>query len=30
MNKEKILQKLNNDEDYYGKFGPQIVTRCWV
>ena len=27
MNKEKILQKLNNDEDYYGKFGKQFLSN---
>ena len=27
MNKEKILQKLNNDEDYYGEFGKQFLSN---
>ena len=27
MNKEKILQRLCNDEDYYGKFGQQYLSN---
>tara|TARA_R100000278_G_scaffold1337_5_gene2739 strand:+ start:2645 stop:3376 length:732 start_codon:yes stop_codon:yes gene_type:complete len=27
MNKEKILQRLNNDEDYYGEFGKQFLSN---
>tara|TARA_R100000808_G_C2097863_1_gene115966 strand:- start:158 stop:898 length:741 start_codon:yes stop_codon:yes gene_type:complete len=27
MNKEKILQKLKNDEDYYGEFGKQFLSN---
>ena len=27
MNKAKILKKLNNDEDYYGKFGKQFLSN---
>jgi hypothetical protein len=30
MNKEKILQKLQNDEDYYGKFGNQFLSNSHV
>jgi len=30
MNKEKILQKLKNDEDYYGKFGNQFLSNSHV
>ena len=30
MNKEKILQKLNNDEDYYGEFGNQFLSNSHV
>ena len=30
MNKEKILQKLRNDEDYYGKFGNQYLSNSHV
>ena len=25
--KQKILKKLNNDEDYYGKFGKQFLSN---
>ena len=27
MNKEKVLQKLKNDEDYYGEFGKQFLSN---
>ena len=27
MKKEKILQKLKNDEDYYGEFGNQFLSN---
>ena len=30
MNKEKILQKLRNDEDYYGEFGNQFLSNSHV
>jgi hypothetical protein len=30
MNKEKILQKLKNDEDYYGEFGNQYLSNSHV
>ena len=30
MNKEKILQKLKNDEDYYGQFGNQFLSNSHV
>ena len=30
MNKEKILQKLCNDEDYYGEFGNQFLSNSHV
>ena len=30
MNKEKILQKLRNDEDYYGDFGNQFLSNSHV
>ena len=30
MNKEKILQKLRNDEDYYGEFGNQYLSNSHV
>ena len=30
MNKEKILQKLKNDEDYYGNFGNQFLSNSHV
>ena len=30
MNKEKILQKLCNDEDYYGEFGNQYLSNSHV
>ena len=30
MNKEKILQRLCNDEDYYGKFGNQFLSNSHV
>ena len=30
MNKEKILQKLCNDEDYYGDFGNQYLSNSHV
>ena len=30
MNKEKILQKLKNDEDYYGEFGNQFLSNSHV
>ena len=30
MNKEKILQRLCNDEDYYGKFGNQYLSNSHV
>jgi len=30
MNKEKILQKLNNDEDYYGDFGNQFLSNSHI
>ena len=30
MNKEKILQKLKNDEDYYGDFGNKFLSNSHV
>jgi len=30
MNKAKILQKLKNDEDYYGEFGNQFLSNSHV
>ena len=30
MNKEKILQKLKNDEDYYGDFGNQFLSNSHI
>ena len=30
MNKEKILQRLCNDEDYYGEFGNQFLANSHV
>ena len=30
MNKEKILQKLRNDEDYYGDFGNQFLSNSHI
>ena len=30
MNKKQILQKLKNDEDYYGKFGNQFLSNSHV
>ena len=30
MNKEKILQRLCNDEDYYGEFGNQFLSNSHV
>ena len=30
MNKEKILQRLYNDEDYYGEFGNQYLSNSHV
>jgi len=30
MNKEQILQKLCNDEDYYGEFGNQFLSNSHV
>ena len=30
MNKEKILQKLKIDEDYYGEFGNQFLSNSHV
>ena len=30
MNKEKILQKLHNDEDYYGDFGNQFLSNSHI
>jgi len=30
MNKEKILQKLRNDEDYYGEFGNKFLSNSHV
>ncbi len=30
MNKEKILQRLRNDEDYYGDFGNQFLSNSHV
>ena len=30
MNKEKILQKLKNNEDYYGEFGNQFLSNSHV
>jgi len=30
MKKEKILQKLKNDEDYYGEFGNQFLSNSHV
>jgi len=30
MNKEKVLQRLKNDEDYYGEFGNQFLSNSHV
>jgi hypothetical protein len=30
MNKKQILQKLKNDEDYYGEFGNQFLSNSHV
>ena len=30
MKKEKILQKLRNDEDYYGEFGNQFLSNSHI
>jgi len=30
MNKEKILQKLKNDEDYYGDFGNKFLSNSHI
>ncbi len=30
MNKKQILQKLRNDEDYYGEFGNQFISNSHV
>ena len=30
MNKEQVLQKLKNDEDYYGDFGNQFLSNSHV
>ena len=30
MNKEQILEKLKNDEDYYGEFGNQFLSNSHV
>ena len=30
MNKKQILQKLKNDEDYYGDFGNQYLSNSHV
>ena len=30
MNKEQILQKLKNDEDYYGEFGNQYLSNSHI
>ena len=30
MNKKQILQKLKNDEDYYGEFGNQFISNSHV
>ena len=30
MNKEQILQKLRNDEDYYGEFGNQYLSNSHI
>ena len=30
MNKETILQKLKNDEDYYGEFGNQFLSNSHI
>ena len=30
MNKEQILQKLRNDEDYYGEFGNQFLSNSHI
>ena len=30
MNKKQILQKLRNDEDYYGKFGNQYLSNSHI
>ena len=30
MNKEKILQRLKIDEDYYGEFGNQFLSNTHV
>ncbi len=30
MNKEKILQRLCNDEDYYGDYGNQFLSNSHI
>ena len=30
MKKKQILQKLKNDEDYYGEFGNQFLSNSHV
>ena len=30
MNKKQILQKLRNDEDYYGDFGNQFLSNSHI
>ena len=30
MNKKQILQKLRNDEDYYGEFGNQYLSNSHI
>ena len=30
MNKEQVLQRLKNDEDYYGDFGNQFLSNSHV
>ena len=30
MNKKQILQKLRNDEDYYGEFGNQFLSNSHI
>ena len=27
MNKKQIIQRLKNDEDYYGEFGQQFLSN---
>ena len=30
MNEKEILDRLNNDEDYYGEFGKQYLSQSKI